>query len=94
MAPVPMDGAARRDLHAGGTGLLHAHAAAARPAAPRPMVVETRIGGSVVDRRELVPGQWQTVHIPVRKRSDPFRRIDLRVAGMDGHAEAGTTHPR
>ncbi len=46
----------------------------------RPMVVETAIAGRVVDRRELVPGRWETVEIPVREQlAGPVRRIDVRV---------------
>ena len=45
----------------------------------RPMEVEVRIGGSIVDRRTLVPGQWQTVLIPVEEvATTRFRRIDVR----------------
>jgi len=48
---------------------------------PRPMVVETAIAGRVVDRRELVPGRWEAVEIPVGDRAfGPFRRVDVRVS--------------
>ena len=53
---------------------------------PRPMVVETTIGGRVIDRRPLVRGKWETVLIPVRQvAAAPFRRIDVRAtpAWMD-----------
>ena len=53
---------------------------------PRPMVIETRIGGHVVDRRPLVRGKWETVLLPVRQvAAAPFRRIDVRAtpAWMD-----------
>ena len=53
---------------------------------PRPMVIETRMGGRVIDRRPLARGKWETVLIPVRQAaSAPFRRIDVRAtpAWMD-----------
>jgi hypothetical protein len=58
----------------------------------RPMVVETAIAGRVVDRRELVPGRWETVEIPVRERvSGRVRRIDVRAtpSWMDSRKFAG-----
>jgi O-antigen ligase len=53
---------------------------------PRPMVIETRMGGRVIDRRTLARGKWETVLIPVRQAAAaPFRRIDVRAtpAWMD-----------
>ena len=58
----------------------------------RPMVVETAIAGRVVDRRELAPGRWETVEIPVRERvSGRVRRIDVRAmpSWMDRRKFAG-----
>jgi hypothetical protein len=46
----------------------------------RPFVVETWLGGHVVDRAEVASGQWLVREIPVRSRSAlPLRRIDVRV---------------
>jgi O-antigen ligase len=44
----------------------------------RPLVIETSIAGRVVDRREITPGAWVTVDIPVRLTGTPFRRVDFR----------------
>jgi hypothetical protein len=45
---------------------------------PRPLVIETSIAGRVADRREMAPGEWITVEIPVRRAGTPFRRVDFR----------------
>ena len=48
---------------------------------PRPMIVETAIGGRVVDRRTLMPGRWDDrADSGARRRVGPFRRIDVRVS--------------
>jgi hypothetical protein len=48
---------------------------------PRPMVVETRIAGRLVDRRTLEANRWTTVEIPVRADAwVPFRRVDVRAS--------------
>ena len=45
----------------------------------RPLVVETAIGGRVVDRRELPAGQWVSFDLPSRRPgATPFQRVDLR----------------
>ena len=45
-----------------------------------PLVVETSVGGRLLDRRPLPAGKWVTYDVPVRQRSPvPFRRVDLRV---------------
>ena len=45
----------------------------------RPLVVETAIGGRVVDRRELPAGQWVSFDVPSRRPgATPFQRVDLR----------------
>ena len=46
---------------------------------PRPLVIETAIAGTVVDRHELPPGQWVTYDVPSRgSAAAPFRRVDFR----------------
>lgn len=45
---------------------------------PRPVTMETSIGGRVVDRREVPADRWMTFDVPVRSSaSAPFRRVDL-----------------
>jgi hypothetical protein len=44
------------------------------------LVIETSVGGRLVDRRTLPAGSWVTYDVAVRQRSPvPFRRVDLRV---------------
>ena len=46
----------------------------------RPLVIETAMGGVVVDRREIPAGRWVSYDIPTnRSPNAPFRRVDLRV---------------
>jgi O-antigen ligase len=65
----------------GGSGFLRMMLRAPDRPLTRPMVVETAIGGRVVDRRELPSTHWEQVVIPVRDGalSGPFRRVDVRV---------------
>ena len=62
-----------------GTGFLRLRLRAqTRPMTPRPLVIETSIGGRLADRREVAPGAWVTIDIPARQTGTPFRRVDFR----------------
>jgi O-antigen ligase len=61
-----------------GNGLLRLRLRAPERPMPRPLVIETSIAGHVADRREVMPGDWTTVDIPVRTTGTPFRRVDFR----------------
>jgi hypothetical protein len=61
-----------------GNGLLRLRLRAPERPMPRPLVIETSIAGRVADRREMMPGDWTTVDIPVRMTGTPFRRVDFR----------------
>ena len=61
-------------------GFLHLRLRAPGWPAPRPVVIETSIGGQVVDRREVPPDESTTWDMPVpRHRPRRFRRVDFRV---------------
>jgi O-antigen ligase len=62
----------------GGPGFLRLVARAPDTPLARPMVLETSIGGRLLDRREISADAWSTIEIPVRDDSGaPFRRIDV-----------------
>jgi O-antigen ligase len=63
-----------------GPGFLHLRVRAPGWPSPRPVVLETSIGGRVVDAREVLPDESTTWDIPARATGRPgFRRVDFRV---------------
>jgi O-antigen ligase len=63
-----------------GPGFLRLSVRAPGWPAPRPVVLETSIGGQVVDAHEVLPDEEATWNIPVRDTSRTgFRRVDFRV---------------
>jgi len=63
-----------------GPGFLHLRLRAPGWPAPRPVVIETSIGGQLVDRHEVPPDESTTWDVPVRDIGRAgFRRVDFRV---------------
>jgi O-antigen ligase len=63
-----------------GPGFLRLSLRAPGWPAPRPVVLETSIGGRVVDRREVPADTWTTWVVPARPAAGGgFRRVDFRV---------------
>lgn len=63
-----------------GPGFLHLRLRAPGWAAPGPVVIETSIGGQVVDRREVPSDESTTWDVPARDTGRAgFRRVDFRV---------------
>jgi hypothetical protein len=63
-----------------GPGFLHLRLRAPGWPAPHPVVIETSIGGQVVDRHEVPPDESTTWDVPVRDIGRAgFRRVDFRV---------------
>jgi O-antigen ligase len=66
-----------------GPGFLHLRLRAPGWPAPHPVVIETSIGGQVVDRHEVRPDQSTTWDVPARDTRNAgrsgFRRVDFRV---------------
>jgi O-antigen ligase len=61
-------------------GFLHLRVRAPGWPSPRPVVLETSIGGQVVDAREVRPDESTTWDIPARSTGRTgFRRVDFRV---------------
>ena len=49
-----------------------------QPVRPHPFVVDVELGGRRVASREVPPGRWTTITIPIREHAKrPFRRVDL-----------------